>query len=91
MNVAPESVRTERAQPAPVVAQPASEFAGTPRGASFFETLKAVSWSFFGVRARRSHERDMARLNPLYVILMGVLLAVVFVLSLITIVKFVVS
>ena len=93
MNVAPESVRSERAQAAPVAAQaqPSPEFAGAPRGASFFETLKAVSWSFFGIRARRSHERDMARLNPLHVIVMGVVLAVVFVLSLITIVKFVVS
>ncbi len=62
-----------------------------PSQASFADTLKAVSWSFFGVRARRSHERDVARLNPLHVIITGVLLAVIFVLSLIAIVKFVVS
>lgn len=69
----------------------AAEHAPAPHRASFVDTLKAVSWSFFGIRARRSHERDVARLNPVHVIITGVLLAVVFVLSLIAVVKFVVS
>jgi hypothetical protein len=38
------------------------------RPASFGATMKAVFWSFFGVRKRRDYERDAANLNPLYVI-----------------------
>ena len=61
------------------------------REAGLFETARAVLWSFFGVRGRRDHERDAVRLNPLYVILMGVALAAGFVLGLVMLVRFVVS
>lgn len=61
------------------------------RRAGFVDTLKAVSASFFGVRGSRAHERDMARLNPLYVIVVGVLLAAAFVAGLILIVRSVVA
>ena len=37
--------------------------------------MKAVFWSFFGVRKRRDYEDDAARLNPVHVIL-GALLGV---------------
>jgi hypothetical protein len=63
----------------------------TTREAGLFETARAVLWSFFGVRGRREHERDAVRLNPLYVILMGIALAAAFVLGLVTLVRFVVS
>jgi hypothetical protein len=65
--------------------------AATPREAGLFETARAVLWSFFGVRGRREHERDAVRLNPLYVILMGIALAAAFVLGLVALVRFVVS
>ncbi len=61
------------------------------RRAGFVDTLKAVSASFFGVRGSRAHERDMARLNPLYVIVVGVLLTAAFVAGLILIVRSVVA
>lgn len=48
-------------------------------------------WSFVGVRGRHAHERDLARLNPVYVILMGLVLAAAFVLGLIMLVKIVTS
>ena len=59
--------------------------------ASFVDTIKAVGASFFGVRGRRAHERDLARLNPVHVIVAGLLLALVFVLTLVTIVRAVVG
>jgi amino acid transporter len=40
-------------------------------------TMKAVFWSFFGVRKRSDYEHDSAHLNPLHLIiaaLVGVLL-----------------
>ena len=61
------------------------------RKASFGATMKAVFWSFFGVRKRRDYESDAARLNPVHVIIAGVIGAAVFVAILVTIVKVVVA
>jgi len=61
------------------------------RKASFGATMKAVFWSFFGVRKRSDYESDAARLNPLHVIIAGVLGAAIFVTVLILIVKMVVA
>ncbi len=57
---------------------------------SFLATLQAVLWSFFGVRRSDRHDEDMKTLNPVHVIIVGIMAAVVFVLTLIAIVKMVV-
>jgi hypothetical protein len=59
--------------------------------ASFGQTMVAVFWSFFGVRKRSDYERDAARLNPVHVIIAGVLGAAIFVVVLILIVHSVVK
>jgi inactivated superfamily I helicase len=59
------------------------------RGSSFLQTLAAVLWSFFGVRKCRDHERDMASLNPVHVIITGVLAGALFVVSLVVLVRFI--
>lgn len=41
----------------------------TRRKASFGATLKAVFWSFFGVRKRSDYEKDAEQLNPVHVII----------------------
>jgi hypothetical protein len=46
-----------------------------------------VAWAFFGIRKRRSFDRDV-HLNPVHVILVGLLLAAVFVGSLVMIARF---
>lgn len=61
------------------------------RKASFGATMKAVFWSFFGVRKRRDYESDAARLNPVHVIIAGIVGALVFVAILVVIVKVVVA
>ncbi len=63
----------------------------TKRRASFAQTMKAVFWSFFGVRKGRDHDQDMAQLNPVHVIIAGVLAAVLFVVTLLLIVRAVVG
>ncbi|MEN9760450.1 MAG: hypothetical protein RI906_276 [Pseudomonadota bacterium] len=63
---------------------------GTAR-AGFFATLRAVAWSFFGVRARKAHEADMVSLNPIHVVIVGIALAALFVLTLIGVVRLVVA
>ncbi len=61
------------------------------RRMSFGATVKAVLWSFFGVRKNSAYEEDTAQLNPVHVIIAGVIAAVIFVLVLLTIVKMVVT
>ena len=61
------------------------------RKASFLATMKAVLWSFFGIRKRSDYERDSAQLNPLHVIIAGVIGAAVFVGILVMVVRVVVA
>ncbi len=61
------------------------------RKGSFWQTVKAVGWSFFGVRKASDYEEDVAKINPVHVIVAGVLAGVLFVLSLVLLVKWVVA
>ncbi len=61
------------------------------RRGSFWQTVKAVGWSFFGVRKASGYEEDVAKINPVHVIVAGVLAAVLFVLGLVVLVKWVVA
>jgi hypothetical protein len=63
----------------------------TQRPMSFLATVKAVMWSFFGVRKNSAYEEDTAKLNPLHVIIAGVIAAIIFIMTLLLIVKMVVA
>ncbi|HEY8048520.1 MAG TPA: DUF2970 domain-containing protein [Ramlibacter sp.] len=57
---------------------------------NFLQTVKAVLWSFLGIRKRSDLERDLGgRLNPFAVIVVAFVLVAVFVAGLITLVHFV--
>ncbi len=58
---------------------------------SFAATVKAVLWSFFGVRKNSAYEEDAQKLNPVHVIIAGIIAAVLFVLALLMLVKIVVA
>jgi amino acid transporter len=58
---------------------------------SFFRTVQAVLWSFIGIRKNSDGEEDMAKLNPFHVIVVGICLALIFVLGLIALVNWVVA
>ena len=60
------------------------------RTASFRQTASAVLWSLFGVRKRRESQKDI-QLNPVHVVIMGLVGGLVFVLTLLLIVRIVVS
>ncbi|HYW58549.1 MAG TPA: DUF2970 domain-containing protein [Polaromonas sp.] len=49
------------------------------RKGSLWRTIKAVSWSFFGVRARGDYEQDVQQLKPLHIVAVGFAGVVVFV------------
>jgi Protein of unknown function (DUF2970) len=61
------------------------------RKGSFVQTMKAVGWSFFGVRKSADYEHDVGHLNPVHVIIAGVLGAALFVVVLVLVVRLVVG
>lgn len=61
------------------------------RKGSFLQTLKAVAWSFFGVRKSADYAEDVAKINPVHVIVAGVLAAVLFVLGLVLLVRWIIA
>lgn len=63
----------------------------TRRKASFGATMKAVCWSFFGVRKGKDYASDSANLNPVYVIIAGLIGAVIFISVLVMVVRIAVA
>jgi hypothetical protein len=61
------------------------------RKGSFIQTLRAVAWSFFGVRRSADYERDVSQLNPVHVIIAGIIGAALFVVALVLLVRWVVG
>jgi hypothetical protein len=61
------------------------------RKLNFFQTLKAVLWGLFGVRKGKGYQQDIANLNPVHLIIAGLLATLIFVLALIFIARTLVS
>jgi hypothetical protein len=61
------------------------------REAGLLQLVGAVFWSFFGVRKGKHMAADMGSIKPLHVILVGLGLAAVFVLTLIVLVRIIIS
>ena len=61
------------------------------RKLNFFQTLKAVAWGFFGVRKGKGYSEDISKLNPVHLILAGVLAAIVFVVALVLVARWFIS
>jgi hypothetical protein len=59
------------------------------RKGSFAGTVKAVLWGFLGVRRNADYQNDIAKLNPLHLMAVGVGMAFLFVLALILLVNWV--
>lgn len=63
----------------------------TSRRPGFLYTLRAVLWGFLGVRRKSDYQQDLVTLNPLHLVLMGVLVAFAFVVGLMLLVRWVVA
>ena len=61
------------------------------RKGSFLQTMRAVAWSFFGVRKSVDYEKDVSQLNPVHVVIAGVVGALVLIAVLATVVNWVLS
>ena len=61
------------------------------RPASLLQTARAVAWSFLGIRRSSGLEQDVQKLNPVHVVIGGVVGAAVFVVFIVLLVRWVVS
>jgi hypothetical protein len=62
-----------------------------PRAAGPFDVAKAVFWSFLGIRKQAAHEKDAVTIKPVHAIVAGIIGAVIFVLTLIVLVRYITS
>lgn len=58
---------------------------------SLWRTVKAVAWSFVGLRARGDYEEDIKNLSPLHIIAVGLVGIFVFVAVLVLLVNWAVA
>ncbi len=61
------------------------------RKGSLWRTIKAVSWSFVGLRARGDYEKDVEQLNPVHILIVALVGVLVFVGGLILLATWVVG
>lgn len=58
---------------------------------SFLDTVKAVSWSFLGIRKNSEYQKDLEKLNPLHIVAVAIVMVFVMVIGLIVLVNYVVA
>ncbi len=61
------------------------------RPPSLLQTMRAVAWSFLGIRRAADYAEDVQKLNPVHVVIGGVLGAVLFVGAIVLLVRWVVA
>lgn len=54
-----------------------------PRQYGFLQTVRAVAWGMLGIRKGKGHQEDFSKLNPVHLIVAGLLATLLFVLALI--------
>ena len=57
-----------------------------PRRASILEVVRTVLSAFFGVRRRAAHEEDTRHVSPVQIIIVALVLAALFIFTLVAIV-----
>ena len=48
---------------------------------SLLRTIKAVAWSFVGIRKNSEYQNDLSKLNPLHIVLVAIVAVVLFVIG----------
>jgi hypothetical protein len=61
------------------------------RKGSLLQTFKAVAWSFFGIRRSKDYANDVEKLNPVHVVVAGIVGALIFIGCLVLLVRWVVG
>jgi len=71
--------------------QPLNTPSPRQRKGSWLRTVKAVAWSFVGIRKNSDYQEDTAKLNIFHILAVGLAGALLFVLGLIALVHWVVQ
>ena len=58
---------------------------------SVWRSMKLVAWSFLGIRSSAGYQQDLAKVNPLHVVLVGILGTLLLVVGLVVLVNWVVA
>ena len=58
---------------------------------SFLRSIKVVAWSFIGIRSSAGYRDDLAKVNPLHVVLVGLVGALLLIVGLMSLVDWVVG
>ena len=61
------------------------------KNAPFLYALKAVFWSFFGLRRKSDFDADAAKINPFHIVIAGLIGVACFIGLLVTLVRFAVT
>ena len=59
------------------------------RNGSWLSTVNAVLWGFLGVRRQTDYQSDIAKLNPLHIVAVGIVMTFLFVFGLMFLVNWI--
>lgn len=62
-----------------------------PARTSLLQSLKFVAWSFVGIRSKKGYQEDLSKVNPIHLVVVGLVTALVIVIGLIGLVNWVVA
>ncbi len=72
------------------VAKSSSKVSPMQRKGSFLRTVRAVAWSLIGLRKGSEYAQDVEKLNPIHIIVVGLVAVFSLVLALIALVNWIV-
>jgi len=58
---------------------------------SLLHSLKFVAWSFIGIRSKKGYQEDLTKVNPIHLVAVGLITALLIVVGLIGLVNWVVA
>ena len=58
---------------------------------SMLRSIKLVAWSFLGIRSNSAYQEDLAKVNPMHVVVVGLASVLLMVVGLIALVNWVVA
>ncbi len=61
------------------------------RKLNFFQTMKAIACAMFGVRKGSGYQEDISKLNPVHLVVAGVVCGVIFVTGLVFVARLAIS
>ena len=68
---------------------PVAKRAAPPKG-TIRDSVRTIGWAFLGIRKKSGYQEDLARVNPIHVIAVAIGAVAIFVIVLISIIKWVV-